>query len=152
MTLTLQDFADVVTALRGPFDSGAAAEKRRATRMTISAKITAHVLEKGHPTRAYTALARDISLTGIGVLQSINLKDGQEVLLTLVRPNGHPLMVVAKAMHTRALADGLLSVGMEFVQVLHETATKPDKQSPPDKQAPPDKHVQAASSPALANR
>jgi len=139
LTLSLQDFADVVTALRGPFDQSNA-EKRRATRMTVTAKITAHILEKGHATRSYSALARDISLTGIGLLQGVHVEQGQEVLLTLVRPHGPPLRVVAKAMHCRALADGLLAVGMEFVQVLQETAAKVDK--------PP----QQASSPALASR
>jgi hypothetical protein len=140
LNLTLQDFADVVTALRGPFDHGAAAEKRRATRMSVSAKITVHLLEKGHVTRNYSALARDISLTGIGLLQSVELHQGQEVLLTLGRPHGHPLMVVAKAMHCRPLAEGLMAIGMEFVQVLADAAGKSDKQPQP------------ASSPALASR
>ena len=139
MTLSLQDFADVVTALRGPFDQSAA-EKRRAMRMTVSAKITAHILEKGHATRAYSALGAIFRSPASDCWQGVNVEQGQEVLLTLVRPHGPPLRVVAKAMHCRALADGLLAVGMEFVQVLQETAPKPDKQP------------QQASSPALASR
>jgi hypothetical protein len=128
LTLSLQDFADVVSVLRDPMDRNAAAEKRRATRMSVSAKVSVHVLEKGHIGRAYTAFARDISLTGIGLLQSVVLQQGQEVLLTFGRPHGRPLMVVAKAMHSRPLADGLLSVGLEFSHVLADPTGKSDRQ------------------------
>jgi len=140
LTLSLQDFADVVSVLRDPMEKNDAAEKRRATRMGVSAKITVHLVEKGHIGRSYSAFARDISLTGIGLLQSVMLQQGQEVLLSLSRPHGRALMVVAKAMHCRPLADGLLVVGLEFSHVLAEPAAKPDKQPQP------------AAAPAVAGR
>lgn len=140
MTLSLQDFADVVTVLRDPMDKNAAAEKRRATRMSVSAKVTAHLLDKGHIGRSFSVLARDVSLTGIGVLQAVSVQQGQEILLSLARPHGHPLMVVAKAMHCRPLADGLLAVGLEFSHVFPDPAAKSQKQP------------QQASTPAVAGR
>src|SRR4051812_9717789 len=116
MKISVQDFAEVVAALRGAGGDPAAAEKRRAVRMTVHAKLAVGLLEivNGKPdvTRSFSALTRDISMAGMGLLQSIAAPQGHQVLITLPRANGKgPLYVCAKVLHCRPLADGIFSVG-----------------------------------------
>src|SRR4051812_25526481 len=103
MKLPLREFADVVQAMKGPGESGAGSEKRKAARMTGSAKLTAFLIEGGKVGRSYSILTRDISISGVGVLQSITLQPGQEVILALPRTPQPPLFVTCVAMHCRPL-------------------------------------------------
>src|SRR5689334_20888848 len=116
MKLPLRDFADVVAALKGALKTGEH-ESRQAARMNVSAKIDVHIVENGKPTRCYSALTRDISLTGMGLLQSVALPQDQELILCLPRPSGKPLFVQAINKHCHSLADGLLAAGLEFTRI-----------------------------------
>ena len=116
MQLPLRDFADVITALKGPGENSGASEKRRAARMTVTAKINVFLLANGGIGKSFSALTRDISLTGMGLLQAIALSPKQSVIVALPRASG-PLFVVSTALHCRPLADGLLAVGLEFTEL-----------------------------------
>src|SRR5262245_42327725 len=116
MQLPLRDFADVITALKGPVDTSGASEKRRAARMTVTAKLNIHIAINGQLGKTFSALTRDISLTGMGLLQAVALQANQHIIVALPRAHG-PLFVVAIVMHCRPLADGLLAVGLEFVEL-----------------------------------
>ena len=113
MKLPLRDFSDVITALKGPNEKSAASEQRGAARMSVTAKINVHLLENNRVIRSFSALTRDISLTGCGLMQSVALSPNQLVILALPRPTA-PLFVISHITHCRPLADGLLSVGVEF--------------------------------------
>ena len=115
MKLPLRDFADVIAALKGPAENLSASEKRRSARMTVFAKLNVFLVDDKN-VRTFSALTRDISLTGVGLLQSTALSAGQLVILALPRAQS-PLFVVSTAMHCRPLADGLLAVGMEYVEM-----------------------------------
>jgi hypothetical protein len=147
MKLALRDFAEIVEVMRGPAVASGGAEHRRAARMTINYKIVAIVEEAGKTMQTYTALTRDISLTGLGLLQTIKLNPPQEVILALPR-NSRPLFVVATAMHCRPLADGLLAVGLEFARLLDEKSAARIIESTRLKGAPAS--VQAVSTPRPA--
>jgi c-di-GMP-binding flagellar brake protein YcgR len=117
MKLALRDFADVITALKGPGQkSGAGSEKRGAARMSVTAKINIHLLDNQRVARSFSVLTRDISITGMGVLQSIALSSNQNVIVELPRPQS-PLFVICVVMHCRPLADGLLAVGLEYTEM-----------------------------------
>jgi hypothetical protein len=116
MKLPLRDFADVITAMKGPGDKAAGAEKRSAARMTVNAKINLHLIDNDRVVRSFSALTRDISITGMGVLQSVALSSGQNVVVALPRPQS-PLFVICSVMHCRPLADGVLAVGLEFAEL-----------------------------------
>src|SRR4051794_17183362 len=117
MKLTVQDFAEIVSALRGEAASLGAQEKRRAVRMEVNSKLVVGVLNDETVGRTYSVLTRDISLAGIGLLQSIALQQGQEFVLSLPRTHGKPpLFFVTVVMHCRPLADGLYGLGCEFVR------------------------------------
>ncbi len=118
MKLPLREFADVVAGLKATGDVQQKAEEvRQAARMPIVARIDLSFIENGVLGRAFSVVTRDISLTGIGVLQSVVVKPKREVIMTLPRSTV-PLYVAAKAMHSRSVADGLFTVGFEFERIL----------------------------------
>ena len=84
--------------------------------MTVSAKVNLHLLDNNRVVKTFSALTRDISLTGVGLLQGIALSSKQSVILALPRPTT-PLFVICIVMHCRPLADGVLSVGLEFAEI-----------------------------------
>jgi len=124
MKLPLREFADIITALKAPNDAQEkTAEGRQAARMAIVARIDVSFIENGVLGRALSVITRDISLTGIGVLQSVMVKPKREVILTLPRPTA-PLYVGAKVMHTRTVADGLFAVGFEFERIIPDEVAR----------------------------
>jgi hypothetical protein len=91
--------------------------------MTVSAKINVHLIEHGKVGRCFSVLTRDISINGTGLLQSVALPANAEVILALPR-SSQPLFVRSIATHCRLLADGLFTVGMQFVRVVDAAAAQ----------------------------
>jgi len=114
MKLPLRDFADVISPIKGPGQAAANAEKRGAARMTVNAKLNVYLLDNNRVAKAFSVLTRDISLTGVGLLQGVALSAKQNVILALPREKG-PLFVICTVMHCRPLADGVYGLGCEFV-------------------------------------
>ena len=84
--------------------------------MAINAKVNVHLLDNNRLVKSFSALAHDISLTGVGLLQSVALSANQHVILALPRPQA-PLFVICVVMQCRPLADGLLTVGLDFMEI-----------------------------------
>ena len=84
--------------------------------MTVTAKVNVHLISNSKVIRSFSALTRDISLTGMGLLQTVALSPQQSVVIALPRAHS-PLYVVSLAQHCRPLADGILAVGMEFSEL-----------------------------------
>ena len=110
MKLSLCDFSSVVTALKSPEEQPAEAEMRSSTRINVWSRIDAWIADGKRP---YTAMMRDISLGGAGLLQSVVLAQGQSVLIVLPRPKT-PLPIYCQVTHCRTLADGMMVVGMQY--------------------------------------
>jgi hypothetical protein len=136
MKLPLRDFADVITAMKEPAVNGLGAEKRRVARMSVVARVNACLIEHGQIGRRYTALAQDISLGGLGMLQSAAVPVGQELILTLPR-TPEPIFVAAKVLRCSELADGLMAVGVEFTRVLDRELAQKVLGRPASADAPP---------------
>ncbi|HEY7086825.1 MAG TPA: PilZ domain-containing protein [Tepidisphaeraceae bacterium] len=124
MKLPLREFADIVAALKGPAAAKAdSSEIRQAARMDVTAKVNVYFVDSDKPIRSYSALTRDVSLTGMGLLQSVAVPAGQELFVALPRTSGPPLFVQSQAKHCRSLADGLLAVGLEFTKVADDATS-----------------------------
>lgn len=121
MKLPLRDFADVIAALKGPGEHSSGSEKRNAARISVTAKINVHLLHDERVAKSFSALTRDISISGCGLIQAVAVAGEQRVIIALPRPHT-PLYVISKVMHCRPLADGLLAVGFEFVDLLDKQA------------------------------
>jgi hypothetical protein len=116
MKLPLREFADIIAALKGVAEKAGANEKRGAARMTICAKLDAYLLRNDELVRTFSVLTRDISITGIGLLQGVAVSSDQRIVLQLPRGLQEPLCMVCRVMHCRPLADGIAAVGMEYIE------------------------------------
>jgi hypothetical protein len=91
--------------------------------MTVACKLNIFMLDDGQIGQTFSVLSRDISLTGLGLLQSVALQSGTKVIIELPR-SMKPLFMVSTIMHTRPLADGLLAVGLEFLEAADENTAE----------------------------
>lgn len=111
--LSAHQFSEVVAALRAVASSSGGNEKRRFTRMEVAARIAVVRLTEGKITRLYTALTKDVSAGGIGLMQCAPMEMGEEFIVRL--PCGkQQLDVVTKATFSRSLAEGIFGTGGEF--------------------------------------
>ena len=115
MQITAQQLSDVLMSLRGAAAPAGTLEQRRFTRMEAQAKIAVAAIADGKTASCYTALTRDISFCGIGLIQSVPPKSGNKLLVRLPRHEKSPLMIVCDIAHCANLADGLYEVGAQFV-------------------------------------
>lgn len=118
LKLTPQHLAEVVNALQSSPASSKGSEKRRAARMEVQGNVVIAALGKdGKVGKSFTAITRDISFVGVGLLQSKPLEQGQQVVVRLPRGVKPALFMLCIVMHARPLADGLYVIGVEFLEV-----------------------------------
>ena len=115
MKLSSQHLAEVMDAMRGQMQTVLGMEKRRAARMEIHTTVTIVPLQGANPGRPFTALTRDVSAVGIGMLQATCCELNEQLLVHLPRARKSPLLMLCNVMHVRMLADGLYLIGAEFV-------------------------------------
>ena len=121
LKLSVQEYAQIIEALRGGSSPVSAAEQRQAARMTVHATLQVALLRNGECLqRQFTALTRDISLTGLGLFQSIATNRGDEFVIALPHRGRMPLFVVCRVMHFRPLAEGVYGVGAEYARLASE--------------------------------
>jgi hypothetical protein len=114
--LTPQHLAEVVNAMNAGTATQAGAEKRRAARIDVqSSVVVAPVNADGSLAKPFSALTRNISFVGVGLLQSKPMTLGQQVIVRLPRGTKPAIFMRCAVMHVRPLADGLFVVGVEFV-------------------------------------
>ncbi len=117
--LNTQHLSEVLSLLLPKSSSLGGAEKRRATRIHVEAPVTLWHLQQDTPGPAMTVLARDLSLSGIGFLQTTPPRKGGQFMLKLPRPKtGSFLLVLCQITFSRSLADNLFVVGAEFIRLL----------------------------------
>jgi hypothetical protein len=117
MNLTAQSFSEVLTCLQGS-GHNAGMEKRRASRLDLQAKVHISIFADGKIVRSLTAMTRDLSFTGVGLMSAIPLQRGDTFIIHLPRQNKPAIYVVTTVMFCRPVADSLFTVGGEFVREL----------------------------------
>jgi hypothetical protein len=122
MQLAAQHLAEIVDAIRRLEGGGAGSDKRRLKRFPVVATVTVLSQATG---RTYKALTRDISLEGMGLIQSVPIASEEHLLISLPGPRGVPLVVKGVVRHSRELADGVWGIGILFVAIDNrESATQ----------------------------
>jgi hypothetical protein len=111
MELTPAQFSELRESLTSLASQSQAPEKRRFMRLPVSGQITLTQLPSG---KAHTAMTRDLSQSGMGVIQSIAARAGDRYVATLPRTDDNSLQVVCTVMDARPLAEGLYSVHLQF--------------------------------------
>ena len=66
--------------------------------------------------KGYSALACDISVGGIGLNQSTAAVGGGRLLVRLPSGDKSTVAIVCSVAYCKALADGIFSVGVEFLE------------------------------------
>jgi hypothetical protein len=123
MQLSAQDYAEIVATLQAA--EADSSDKRRFTRMQVRGRIVVTpITPEGQAGASYTALTRDISFQGAGLMQTIPVQLGQNILAYFPRRGRPGLCMLCKVVHIRPLADGLLAVGCEFLAPAEPGASK----------------------------
>jgi hypothetical protein len=123
LKLSPQEFGKILDALRGS-TSTASSDKRRFNRVAVEAKLSLASLVNGRADRVYSAMMRDISINGLGHFQSTMMAPGETFLACL--PLGkEELIVKCRATFCRGLAEGIFTVGAEFVAKVEQRAIPP---------------------------
>jgi len=113
MQLAAQHLAEIVETVKKLEAASNGSDKRRTARFSVIARVEVmHTPSR----RVYTALTRDLSLEGIGLLQSWEMAKGDSFAVSL--PRGKGLFVVAQCtvQHAKQLAEGIWGIGAIFVQ------------------------------------
>ncbi len=112
MQISAQHFAEVVESFKAIEATSNVSDKRRFSRFVVIAKV--QVLAHGTG-RTYAALTRDVSLEGLGVMQSIPMKRGEQFSVALSRLKQAPIFALCTVMHARELAEGIWGIGAHYV-------------------------------------
>jgi hypothetical protein len=112
MQLAAQLLAEIVAAIRKEDRSAAGSDKRRFARFAVNSRV--EVLS--HATgRAYTALTRDLSLEGVGLISTVTVAKGERLSISLPRERAASLVAQCTVIHAGPLADGIWAVGVLFL-------------------------------------
>ncbi len=117
MQLTIQQFSQVVEALKLPSYAAKATEKRRFNRIAVQAKIQAYELRGEDLGRCFSAMTRDISYGGMGLIQGHGLSR-QDRLIVVLPSGGEPLRIASNVTFSEEKAEGLFGVGIEFSDLI----------------------------------
>ena len=115
MQLAAQDYAEVVAALKALNDTKGH-ERRTSARMEVQAQVKLYPFVNGRVGQPFTAMTRDVSFRGIGLLQSKPSPSGTQFVVVLPKQIGKPLPMLCVVMYSRPLADGLYNIGAAFIQ------------------------------------
>jgi hypothetical protein len=129
LKLPPQQFAEILSALRGN-DTDANSEKRRTTRMSVSAKIAASLYDGKTIGRKIIVLARDISMEGVGILSGVELKRNDLFIAHFPRTQTHVSYLICQAIFVGRMADGLYNMGCRFIGEIPANQIPPDPPKP----------------------
>jgi hypothetical protein len=112
MHLAPKEFNDIYAALKASEKARAAEERRRHTRIEIDGSVCVLDVTSNHK---YGARTRDISFSGISIIQSKAPPAGARIVVSLPQRRDAPFEVHCKVLSVRGMADELYCVGCEFV-------------------------------------
>lgn len=119
MHLSAQHFAEVVEALRQGSAAASGHERRQITRIESQCQVRIARYVNGSSTEEFSVLTRDISIGGIGLLQSVPMHAGEEIVVRLPRVDRPPLFVLSRITHCRQMADGIYGIGVQYCRLLN---------------------------------
>jgi hypothetical protein len=110
--LSPQHLAEIIETIKKRDAQRSGSDKRKFARITVMSRVD--IL---HPTtgRTYTALTRDLSLEGIGLMQAEPMQSKELMAISLPRRKHGILDAQCEVTHARELADGVWGIGAKFV-------------------------------------
>jgi hypothetical protein len=122
LTLNPHQFANVLESLRKAGSTGGS-DKRRTTRMEVQARITLATLTSDGPGKCFSALTRDVSMSGVGFFQHFPSELGSQFLACFPFGKG-TLVLMCTTKFCRVMAEGMFGVGAEFTSLADEKTIK----------------------------
>lgn len=123
MHLSTQHFAEVVDALRMGAVTTAAHERRQVTRIEVQCPLQIAQYANGGSADERDVLTRDISIGGIGLMQSIPMEASEQIVVRLPRREKPPMFVLAQVAYCHRLAEGIYGIGARFGRLLNADTT-----------------------------
>ena len=121
MSLTGDEFNEIMESLRSDIHGRRAFEKRAAPRVGLRSRGTIYEYQHLRVTSAPMLIwIRDLSITGIGIMHCHPLEDGAQFVAQFERPIKPPLSVLYTVTHTKPISRTIFSVGAKMEQVLDE--------------------------------
>jgi hypothetical protein len=112
MQLAAQHLAEIVETVKKLEAASNGSDKRRTARFCVIARVEVmHTASK----RVYTALTRDLSLEGLGLLQSWEMAKGDSFSVSLPRGKGQFVVAQCVVQHAKQLCEGIWGIGALFV-------------------------------------
>jgi hypothetical protein len=115
---SVTDYADVHNGLaREAFADATLDEKRLGPRITVECEVLVTIVRaSGELGPSFTAIARDLSINGIGLLQRRRPPRNARMIVQLPRLNLTPLRLLCDIAFVRELASEVFAIGATFVQ------------------------------------
>jgi hypothetical protein len=117
MKLSIPTYAEVLEALRTAADSRGS-DKRQFSRVDINVRLQLAILtrdEKPTVEREFTGMTKDISLGGLGLIQSVPIESGRRFVAVLPRLREQPVCIVCQSVFCRVLAEAFYNIGGIFL-------------------------------------
>ena len=132
MKFSVTDYADVHNGLaREAFADATMDEKRLGPRITVECEVLVTIVRaSGELGASFTAIARDLSINGIGLLQRGRPPRNARMIVQLPRPNGTPIRVLCDIAFVRELAVDVFAVGATFLRDAALATTPPIGDAP----------------------
>jgi hypothetical protein len=116
MTLSMQDFAAVVEAMRrGSAERAAGAERRTTQRINVQLPVEAVPLSGLDAGRLTKVISIDVSVESIGFYSTSRVAVRDQVMLMLPHSQRHQMVTLFSVMRASEAADGLYHVGGKLV-------------------------------------
>ena len=115
MSLSADQFTQIVASLKSDAPDKGSFEKRSAPRVGLRTKITIYM--DGDPTRGMDVWIRDLSANGIGFVHGHPLEANREFLIKFPMRGNHSLAVVYSVMHCKDLSKSLFFIGARMDRI-----------------------------------
>jgi hypothetical protein len=125
MSLTGDEFNEIIQSLRSDIQGKRGFEKRGAPRVGLRSRGTIvsceHLRLSGAPTPVWI---RDLSVSGIGIIHCHPLEPGMQFVAQFLRPAKPPLSVLYTVTHTKPISKTIFSIGAKMEQVMDEATAQ----------------------------
>jgi len=112
LKLSSQQYAGVVASLRSA-GASANSDKRQFSRMDVQAPVRLAAISGKTVTRCFTAMSRDVSMTGIGLCQATKFAPNEAFLISVPCAK-QQMVIVCRVTFCRLLVDGIYWIGAQF--------------------------------------
>lgn len=116
MTFSIADYVEIQHALVESSRQERAIDDKRLGRIAVQGEVLVTIVRPGGELGlSFSAIARDISINGIGLVQHRPPQRASRLIVQLPRTRSNPLRLLCNIAYARELAEGVYAVGAIFL-------------------------------------